>query len=60
MYYFQLSGLTTHGRIVSHKTPNGHIFSHGYDKRNLSYINNNLLRKPPAQAHISKSSKINK
>lgn len=60
MYYFQVSGLETHGRVVSHKTPNGHIFSHGYSKKNLPYVNNNLLSKPPAQAHIPRPAKTNK
>lgn len=60
MYYFQVSGLTTHGRTVSYKTPNGHVFSHGYDKKNATYPDNNLLSLAPDHARVPKAHKAHK
>lgn len=60
MYYFQVSGLTTHGRTVSYKTPNGHIFSHGYDRKNATYPDNNLLSLGADHARAPKAHKAHK
>lgn len=60
MYYFQVSGLTTHGRTVSYKTPNGHVFSHGYDRKNATYPDNNLLSLSADHARIPKAHKAHK
>lgn len=60
MYYFQVQGLPTHGRVISHKTPNGHVFSHGYDKKNLTYPDNNMLSLAPAHSYVAKSKKTKK
>lgn len=60
MYYFQVQGLPTHGRVISYKTPNGHVFSHGYDKKNLTYPNNNMLSLAPAHSYVAKPKKTKK
>lgn len=43
MYYFQTADQAQYGRKISLSTPNGHLFSYGYDKKALPYVTNNMM-----------------
>lgn len=43
MYYFQTADQAQFGRKISLSTPNGHLFSYGYDRKALPYVTNNMM-----------------
>lgn len=57
MYFFQTNDQKKYGRKISFTTPNGHVFSHGFDSKNRPYVEGNMLGLPPDQAKVPKAKK---
>ena len=54
MYFFQMPDQKRFGSKIAFTTPNGHLFSHGFDSKNRPYVDGNLLGLAPDQAKAPK------